>query len=546
VLKFAWDDPQPQVFVGEKTVTGSDATHLNEPSSVATDAEGRVYVADKGNNRIAVFAPNGKPLATVPVEKPVRVEVHPRTGAIYVLGGPMVNKLQKFSAFDAPRAVAEITLAAFKHPQYTAVMALDSSRDPPVLWFGTPFAQYARFQLLRCEDLGAEFSKPVDVAARYSPQTAWDSKQPAGPTSAGAVMDVSIDPISGRLWTSTGPGDRGMFFHGPSGKPLPNQLPALSGSGNIAAMGRDGRLYVYHGYPSAMISRFTAAGESLPFDGSEGKITGLGSPRVRGRGITADRHGNVYVLYQKSKEKLSPGDAEDANALAVYGPDGRLKYEKLIDSEIRSINSVRVDGSGNIYLAVGLRPAGVQVPDDLAQVDRGQPWKHGMNSTHIDWYPLLYGSIVQFGPEGGEIRSGSGGRDVVYGYGNKTQIKGARWMYFGVSPVPSWRTKGTPDVCLCESPRFDVDNFGRSFFPDAARCCVGVLDAAGNPVCFFGAYGNQDSAGPSSAVPQPDIPLCWPQAVAVDEQFVYVGDRLNRRVVRVRIEYDAEQTCELK
>ncbi len=546
VLRFAWDDPQPQVFVGDKAVSGSDATHLNEPASVAVDGGGRVYVADKGNNRIAVFAADGSPLGSLAVEKPARVEVHPRTGAVYVLGGPQVNKLQKFAALDAPRAVAEITLPAFRHPRYTALMALDSSADPPVLWFGTPFSHYARFRLLRCEDLGAEFGKLVEVVPDFAPQDAFGDKALAGPVGAGPVTDVSIDPASGRLWTSSGSGEPGRFFHGPSGKPLPNPLPALAGSGNIAAMGRDGRLYVYHGYPSAMISRFTAAGQSLPFDGAEGKITGLGSPRVRGRGITADRHGNLYVLYQKSKEKLSPGDAEDANALAVYGPDGRLKHEKLIDAEIRSINSVRVDNVGNIYLAVGVRPADVHVPEDFAHIERGQPWKHGMNSTHIDWYPLLYGCIVQFGPQGGEIRSGSGGRDVIYGYDNKTQIKGARWMYFGVSPVPSWRTKGTPDVCLCESPRFDVDGFGRCFFPDVARCRIGVLDAAGNELCFFGAYGNQDSAGPGSAVPQPEIPLCWPQAVAVDEQFVYIGDRLNRRVVRVKLAYQAERSCEIR
>ena len=49
-------------------------------------------------------------------------------------------------------------------------------------------------------------------------------------------------------------------------------------------------------------------------------------------------------------------------------------------------------------------------------------------------------------------------------------------------------------------------------------------------------------AGPGSAVPQPEIPLCWPQSVAVGDDAVHVGDRLNRRIVRVRLEYSAEET----
>ncbi len=34
------------------------------------------------------------------------------------------------------------------------------------------------------------------------------------------------------------------------------------------------------------------------------------------------------------------------------------------------------------------------------------------------------------------------------------------------------------DICQCESARFDVDGYGRSFFPDAARFRIGVLDTA--------------------------------------------------------------------
>jgi len=530
VYRFGWGDSDVQVFAGDRKEPGAGERQFNEPRSVATDNEGNVYVADKGNDRVVVLKPDGSYLGALAVEKPERVEVHPATGAVYVLGGPLVNALAKFASWRATQPAAKLALPHFKHQAYTVVMALDASAEPPVLWLASPQGQYARFALLRVEDKGEALGEPLDV--RKAP----------GPPSAGAVTQVSLDRATNRLHAAAGPDSRGLFFDGPTGKPVPGQLPSLGGSGNVAAWGADGSFYAYHNYPSACLSRFTAALQPLPFAKGP-RIEGLGSPRLRGRGFAVDRHGNAYVLWQTPKEKHSPGDAEDANALAVYGPDGALKNEKLVDSEIRSINSVRVDAAGNIYLAVGVRPPDRLVPPDFEGLDRGKPWKYGMNSNEMDWYPLMYGCIVKLGPEGGAIRSGIGGTPVAYGYGNKTELKGAKWLFYGASNVPSWRTKGTPDVCLCESPRFDVDPFGRSFFPDACRFRVGVLDANGNEVCWFGSYGNQDSAGPGGPMPVPDIPFCWPHAVAVGDDFAYVADRLNRRIARVRLSYAVEATC---
>jgi len=529
VYRFAWSDQAPTVFVGVENEADADEKHLNGPKGVAVDADGNVYVADKGNDRVVVLKPDGSFLGALKVEKPERVEVHPQSGAVYILGGARVNQLQKFASWQASEPVAKTTVPSFKHRNYTAVMALDASADRPVLWLGSPQGYYARFTLLRVEDEGSAFGTPVDVGRL--------GRTP----SVGAVTDLSLDRTRERLLAARSR-QFGGLFDGRTGARVKLDFPRLGGSGNVATIGADGNFYLYHNYPKAAVSRFTAALKPLPF-GEDGAITDVGSPRLRGRGLTADRSGRVYILWQKPKEKQTKGDAGDANALAVYGPDGRLIAEKRIDSEIRSINSVRVDPAGNIYLAVGVRPAGTRVPKALANLDLGTPWKYSMNSNALDWYTLMYGSIVKFGPEGGEIRTGIGGTPVSYGYGNKTEVKGAKWMVFGASNVPSWRTKRTPDVCLCESPRFDVDDFGRSFFPDVCRFRIGVIDTAGNAICFFGSYGNQDSAGPKSAIPAPAIPLYWANAVAVGDEAVYVGDRLNRRVVRVKLTYAAEATC---
>jgi hypothetical protein len=100
-------------------------------------------------------------------------------------------------------------------------------------------------------------------------------------------------------------------------------------------------------------------------------------------------------------------------------------------------------------------------------------------------------------------------------------------------------------MCLCESPRIDADDFGRVFFPDAARFRVGVLDSAGNLITWFGGYGNRDSAGPASKVPAPAIPFTWPQGVVVGDEAAYVADRLAERVVRVRLGCRMQQSVKL-
>jgi hypothetical protein len=68
-----------------------------------------------------------------------------------------------------------------------------------------------------------------------------------------------------------------------------------------------------------------------------------------------------------------------------------------------------------------------------------------------------------------------------------------------------------------------------------------VLDTAGNVVGWFGRYGNPDSTGADG-----NIPLWWPQAIAVGDTELYVGDRLNRRIIVARVGYATEATCNVR
>jgi hypothetical protein len=554
VYKFGWTDAKPTPFAGGKDASGEKA--LKDPKGISVDKDGNLYVCDKGKDRVAIFKPDGSFVGALEVNAPERVAVSRKTGTVYVVGGPNISELKKFKSWKEKTPVATAKVPFFKHGGYRVSMVLEESADPPALWLATHAGYYARFKLLRIEDKGASFGDQVDVGKLP------ENSRP----DCGAVGDVNLDRETETVYVGRGP-----RFDGRTGKVEKVTVPVPRTSyraGAVIALGLDGRVYLHGSGKQKGVYRFDRAMKPLPFEGGDSNyIANLGSLRLRGRGLTADHRGRVYLLYQKPKGEQSPGDHGDANALALYGPDGKVINEKLVDSEMRSINSVRVDYAGNIYLLAGLRPGKESLPPGLA----GKLPAGGKDPTAVagvNYYAYIYGSVVKFGPEGGVIRKGSGGTACNYNVGLSTEVKGAKWIFPGASNVPSWRTPApkyyTPDICLCESPRFDVDGFGRSFFPDAGRFQVGIIDTGGNEIGWFGAYGNQDSLGagkafsPTADNPQsatsnprsggghPEIPLCWPQAVAVGDEAVYVGDRLNRRVVRVKLDYAAEETCAVR
>jgi hypothetical protein len=96
---------------------------------------------------------------------------------------------------------------------------------------------------------------------------------------------------------------------------------------------------------------------------------------------------------------------------------------------------------------------------------------------------------------------------------------------------------GLGHFCQCRSPRFELDRYGRLFIPNALTSEVYVADNNGNTILTFGEYANADSKGPGSLVPGPDIPLATPLCVAASEDYIYVSDINNARLVRVKMNY---------
>ncbi|MFO7899277.1 MAG: hypothetical protein R6V58_09470 [Planctomycetota bacterium] len=136
LMSGTWDgDRKAEVIVGEFGSVGADNRHFNNPLDVACDPQGRVYVTDKLNNRVQIFSPDGKYLRTLKVKSPTLVQIHQKTGVVYVVHRSrttrqrkMLSRITRFSAFpDLEEEQHWDNLAA-------RVMALDSWSPRPRLW----------------------------------------------------------------------------------------------------------------------------------------------------------------------------------------------------------------------------------------------------------------------------------------------------------------------------------------------------------------------------------------------------------------------------
>lgn len=544
VYRAKWTDKTISPFIGNPEEPGKGDKGLDQPKGIAVDGEGRIYVADRGNNRIAVFSPEGKFLNEIPVELPYMLDVHRKTGAIYVMKGDPPTNIVKFKnhkevdpVYD--HAVPGMRVRAKGKKAFGAycVFAVDGSGDEPVLWLGSA-TSYERFNLYRLVETNGKPGKPDEKGTGQGFR---------------AVRSVKVDKKRDVLYIMRG-GDsespsRLRYFmkvNGADGKST--TIKSLSGTyeklvPSHFTFGDDGYIYVVCG--SRKIYKYDRDLKPANYKGKDTNVMDPFPPdykythHLMGRGVAADRNGNIYLLHENLPQP------HKRYGLSSWGPDGALRKKELISRLTAGVLSVRVDLAGNLYVGERVKPTGQPVPDDMkGKVNTEKTAKAGNH------YPIMYGSVLKFPPTGG---AGVGpeieGRKALVAYDAVVGIKGDLWQYFGVGAIPAYRGGCNQYIhtkCHCEGIRFDVDGYGRVFCPDGGRFRVAILDTNGNEIGFMGEYGNRDSAGPKSAVPGPDIPLAWPSAVGVSDQAVYVSDVLNRRIVRARLAHKQSATCAVR
>jgi hypothetical protein len=291
------------------------------------------------------------------------------------------------------------------------------------------------------------------------------------------------------------------------------------------AFGPQGEYYVYgqKGWHE-LVARFDRDFHPLPFAATGKNATSLSTTGkdVYGRyghgwsnkGLCVGPTGRIYVynMYDWSKYFINTWDAAgqaEKNARLNDGLIGPLDAQG---------GGVAVDYRGNVYVGM-----------------------HGVPKGCADGRRSV-GSIVKFGPAGGGYAASKGDAPGIEWQGSQVGrfVEGALTAYPGLGAQVELG-------CVCKEARFDLDGYGRLYIPNAVEYRVRVVDNAGNEIVSFGHYGNPDSRGPGSAVPDPDVPLGWPISVSVGRRGeVYVADTLNHRVVRVELTPSLVAECPVR
>jgi hypothetical protein len=582
VFRLKWTGKLPaEPFLGKREA-GVDDAHFKDPRGIAVDAEGRLYVCDRGNNRVVVFDDSGKRLGEFRVEHPEQIAVHPAGGEIYLVSRragrafdltfrskePVTSRLLKLSPFGKGK-VRELARLDFQvKKRVVEVMALDASAKPPKLWLALYTGWMRPHMLQPVADRGGKLELGKSVIGQAGLEGPLDL---AADVARGRLIVRDIDRVGRRrrfFTVDLNTGKKRLLKLG--GRTAQRQGPPI-------ALDRSGNIYVAGDFCTTLIcERFDPAGKPLPFAGTGShQIKREGTNPHWSRGIAVGDDGSVYVLRNIVRHHAAQVD--------VYGPDGKLRKAKLISGVGRGANGLGVDSAGNLYLGVNVKPRGRPYPPEFAGKvpgkawwfwykgkyfsDRPEPW----TGTYYNPYLYHWGSVVKFGPEGGGFwglrskpRKGSestadvskapaGSSSFVTGcLEREVRVSGARWARQGFGIVANSVMKWGDPGCCCSNAGFCVDPYGRAYYPNPFRFCVEVIDAGANLITRAGTYGNADD-GPASAKAtagkrQPgrarsEIFLAWPTHTAWADGRLFVSDGVNQRIVAIKLKTSAVATC---
>lgn len=568
-----------EVFFGTPKQPGAGANQLgNQTAGLASDGKGHLLIADPANHRVVVASESdGKQVGEIKVEAPWSVVVHRPSGAVYVATQPKgPAKLFKFNGWKDAQKVSEMLLPRKGSGGDVAALAVDSSASPAVVWVVSTRTGY----LARLEDKGTTYD--VNEISKDS----WSE----------GYLGLAVDRERQEVYVRNGGfGEHWERFNDENEKTEVVNLPDSrggGGSGTQIAPGPGGFLYGLkwrhhfrkwdrNGKPVVWEEPRKPAAEEVKVYPEPVPPAGPSTEAFARVGMTEMPHtlgirwsdGHIFVL---EPHMITQGDGgRTFKALHEYLPNGKRVTsvnEPIIWKTSDAVLGPKFDAAGNIYVADVVRPKGWTSPPEL----RADSASHKQIGAKGEKMIFKYGSIVKFTPKGGMIHfEGTNpyeGQPVLdpslkvleaeWGKNETllpTKLTGAEWIHPGIGHVGIYE-------CNCENVTFDVDEFGRVYFADQCLFQIRVIDTAGNALTTIGGYGNADNCGPASMLvdPQtgqlrprqpndlkspfaePDIALAWPSGVGATNKHIYIADTVNRRLLRTRVVYAAEETIELK
>jgi len=563
-----------------------DPAAFKGAASVAVDAQGRVYVADTGNNRIRVFLPDGKHLKDVPSPEPALVRVHPENGEIYVFNyrtpitpltmhdrtvPPTVTRLK---SLDNPEVLfaAHLPHDSQGRDAPACSITVDFRTDPPTIWMGdrahrgysvgTPSATAAMLmvekdrKLAVTRNFGADAQREIAYirGARHMKRRLYfDHKNRKL-----YVGDLGLDPHPEHVTTMSD----GAVIDPDTGKVLPFSFPM---GAEDMAFDMEGHAYL-RGFDHVVRYDSTTWRE-VPFDygeerasgGQWGKnarifsaltffsTSGIASGQLGGMGVSPK--GRVIV------SACNPGDTKTEGRymppifpgrsrvweIHVFDRHGKPLYVDALPGVGRMVG-VQMDKEDNLYvMAAG------------AGRVAGKPYYHPFSTSLIKARPgtkLLSTSGAPIPLTDALRPERAPDLTRVDGGGSTWALDGARWIRGGAG------FDGKRVHCHCGSQsRFALDYFARSFLPEVDRCSVLAIDANNNEIVRIGRYGNIDDGVPlirEGGPPNPrslggdEVGIMHAQMLTVEsDRRLFIGDLGNACIRSVKLDYHVEERIPL-
>jgi len=552
-----------EIFLGDMTEAAGKASFIN-PRGLAI-ANGLLYVSDADAGRVAVFSERDKKfVGEIKINNPQTIGVDPSNGAIYVCVYTEKGKadLVKWSGYENGKEMSRITLPA-TFESGTHRIAVDATSKPVKIYL--PTLKWKTGEIYCYEDNGEKIIEKGDPRDLKTPWV-------AGP------RDLIVDRQREELYVKYGL-QRYYRIDVKTGKILLDIN--LSGTvGNQDSYGTqlvpspDGNLITLSWGQGVGIRRHDYNFKPVNWEGKNTNIINYcGIMTFMQRYLAIPKSEELYIIlppaYKTGKDQEGGGDLTSLN---VLGLDGNTKRTVIWQCTAGAVP--KVDRKGNIYLAEMIKPVDRSYPEFFDD-KIGKMFKHegrdiGSQIFSIDndlktkfWTSNIYGSIIKFSPKGGVIwfdkelpASVEGVMPAELANSSKTtfsrhlgynflpvDVQGAEWVRFGFSPYSVSRGAG---FCMCEGVGFDVDDFGRIFYPNLGQFRIEMVDNNNNWIGTFGKYGNQDSGGENALVKKPEIPLAWPTYVAVCGDYAFVNDTISNRVIKVKFNAKSEEVVEIK
>ncbi|MBL8024946.1 MAG: T9SS type A sorting domain-containing protein [Fibrobacteres bacterium] len=506
-------DSVPVLATERATKIGGAGNGYSAIHGTAIDDSGRVYVCDRLHKCIGVYDTNAVMLGSIPVADPDYVAVSKRTGAIYVISRTHnVNlTLRRFNSWRnpaSPTATVQLTTSTGDGYKGASAMVLTETNGITNIWLG-----YGTIGFRLYRDEVTTFSLLRDFSTGNSLMH-YDR--------------IAVDRKTDQLFFEVHRASRnGIYTVTDWSNPEPAPIPNLCGNTGSGDDNDDitvcpkGDLYIYkypggNDYYNFPVFRFH--GKTGNYQAKNYANTGSNVVTAKTR-YEGTNHRGLAVGWQGQVAISNYDGADhDNNHIDVYPDtgyfDSTYKGKTMVSNLTSKASGIRFDAAGNLYVGTGVKPSDWQVLNGFA----------GDN-----FYNNYSGSIVKYAPG-----------DTGYMSGN-VAIGSAKVF---PQPFGTYGGSGTRGWCTCWNPRFDVDPYGRVYIPSAASQSVAIADNEGNTLHQFGRYGNTDARGGvagSGIVENSNyVPFAFPYSTAASEDYIYVSDWINARIVRVKLDYQLD------